>query len=1791
MGCRFPGGSDSPDRYWSFLRSERCAIAETPRHRIDLTDAYDPDPRAPGKVYSRHGAFLDQRPEHFDASFFGISPHEAWPMDPTHRLLLEVAWESLEHAGIAPKSLEGTSTGVFAGASDSEYLTRQARLTTSRDVTAYHGMAAPAFAAGRVSYLLGLEGPAITLDTACSSSLVATLLAVDSLRSGQCDLALAGGSHLIVDPVVIGVLCRLTALSLTGRSRVFDAEADGFVRGEGAGMVVLKRLSQALEDGDVVYATILGGVTNHDGRSTSLSTPRGEAQEKAMRTALAQTGLGPDDFDYVEAHGTGTPVGDPIEAIAIGNVLASDRTRTEPLWIGSGKTNLGHLEAASGVAALMKVALSLHHEEIPAHLNFESPNPHIPWSDYHFDVPTERVAWARGDRRRVAGINSFGLSGTNAHIVVAEAPRAAERPEPTPDRCYVLPISGRSSDAVSDLAASWARALDDETAELRDLCWTASVGRSHNRRRLAVVGRSREELAQSLRRRRDDAVSASAKDDSSIAFLFTGQGAQYAGMGRGLYSSNAAFRRRLDACAEVLDPHLDTPLLSLLFDPASAHLIDRTEYTQPAMLALQLALVDAWAAWGVRPTHVLGHSLGEFAAAATAGVMDPGDALDLVRLRGALMLEHAQPGAMAVAFTDEGTARDIIADVPGVSVAALNAPTNTVLSGSFDDIESIAGLFEAKSVGVQRLEVSHAFHSALMDPMLDPFEAAVRERTLSEPHLELVSNVTGELGAAGLFTRTDYWRRHVREPVRFADSIVALQAAGVRTIVEIGPQPTLLGMAGLSITKRGVSLIPSLRKAQPDDEQLLSAVGQLYELGHPVDWEAIQSVDSARPAAAPTYQFQRKSFWFPVEGSRSDVPEGPPPVRPIDMAKHPLLGNRLRVPGLPGVTYQSFIEAEEPRWLSSYRIRTSHFVPLGAQLELVHAGARSGLRWSNFELVDVEVHEPFGLPKKDGRICQLSFDEPSDGRCGFKVISMARTGSGAPRWATHLSGSVRRGEPRGEEPDPAIFTRFSSFEEPTELYANLKADGLRVGDSFAPIHELRRMGGEILARVEIAPSLARDTKPYAVHPTLLEAVAQIGTAFDDSGQPGTWIVSSIGQLWLGERATEIAWIHATPTHGGDGDLALEITCLDVDGASVARASEVRHTHSTHTSRIRRVTEDEWALGMYWHEAPPESRELDAHGHWLVLEGATSVGAETAAALEARGGTVHRWAIGSGEDGPEGVPAVDRSSDGWIAKILDAVAQGPSEESRRLRGVVWTGSISDVAAHPAPDAAYDRAADVAGDAADIIRELGDRDLLDGPFLIATAGVTDLTPTGGVRALEGAGMWGMARVMRVEYLTTDTRVLDLDPGTPQEWANEIVHELQSRDGETRVARRGGDRFVPRLEYFRDSGPTREHTIRPDRAYFVTGGLGGLGRAIAHWLHAEGAGAILLNARRAPNEQTAQWIRELRAQGSRVEVVLGDVARSDDAARVRAEVAEMDIPLGGIFHLAGTLDRRHIRDLDRDAIARMLAPKVAGTWHMHQLSLEHPVELFVLFGSMGAILGSPTQGSYAAANAYLPAMAHWRREQRLPVSCFEWGLWAGGGMGDDVGDRELDVYAAAGHYTMDPGQAVSLLGDHLREQTHRVIVAASDWGRASEVAGDYTFEPVLSELWVPVEAEKESDAGAAVARLQELGSLEEEERTERLLTLLLDHVAEVLGIDASALGVDDDVRMSGLDSLMALDLRHRVEAELGLILPTPGPMGTLTPNVLAATLADQVPAALAEAQSGDEDSTEGDWVEGEL
>ncbi len=1079
MACRFPGAPDL-ETFWRLQLAHGDAIVPIPRERWAIDAWYDADPATPGKMAVREGGFIDGI-DQFDAAFFNLSPREARALDPQQRLLLEVAWQSLEHAGIAPDALAGVAAGVFIGLRESEYFITAGRHDPKLSELYVGTGNALSTAAGRISFTLGLTGPALSVDTACSSSLAAVHLAVSSLRRGETRLALAGGVNVLLDPLGMVGLSRGGMLSPDSRCKTFAAGANGYVRSEGAGMVVLKRLADAEADGDRVLGVILGAATNQDGQSGGLTVPYGPAQEAVIRAALADGRVSPAEVSYVEAHGTGTALGDPIEIGALDRVF---RGRSAPLSVGTIKTNIGHLETAAGIAGLIRTVLALGARTIPPIRSLDRPSPHIAWDEICAAVATRAQPWVPSGARRVAGVSSFGFSGTNAHVVVGEAPEVAPPPpaEPAEDVLFLSASSEAALAATIERHRAHFAALDD--ARFADACYTSRAGRAQLEHRLAVTASHRADLVRRLERVQEGAqlpgvmAGRAAGDPPRIAFLFTGQGAQYAGMGRDLAQTSPVFAAALDRAGAALLPHLGFPIAELLWGDRSSEL-GETHGAQPALFAVEYALAELWRSMGVVPTIVLGHSVGELAASVCAGLLSVEDAAALVAARGRLMTERTPPGAMITVFAGESVVAPLVAPFgEDAAISGYNGPASLTVAGTPAAIEALSAALAEAGVSSRKVIASRAFHTPQMRPMLRDFEAVLERTRLGRPAVEMVSTVDPGAGTAA-FTERTYFSRQILAPVRFSQGLAELAHRGVTSFLEIGPRPTLSTLGKDVLGDAAVAFVPSMRPGKDGRSQILEALGTLWARGLRVDGRRVFA-EGRRKVELPSYPFQRRRYWY--EGA-AEASAG---------AVHPLLGARIGSPALDAerVEHQSLLSSSSPGWLADHAVGARVVFPAAGYVELALAALHQVSRAEGAPSVSgLRIAAPLVL---EASATPLSTALVPDGR--QLRLEIAASSPEDARWTTHASAGVESvaREPRRIDV-AALSQRIGTAVDVGGFYAALAALGLPYGPAFRGVERLWVEGHEALARVRL-PEGAGTGEGYLLHPALLDACFQVSAA-------------------------------------------------------------------------------------------------------------------------------------------------------------------------------------------------------------------------------------------------------------------------------------------------------------------------------------------------------------------------------------------------------------------------------------------------------------------------------------------------------------------------------------------------------------------------------------------------------------------------------------------------------------------------------------------------------------------------
>ncbi|MGW0162259.1 type I polyketide synthase [Mycobacterium sp. NPDC003323] len=1383
VACRFPGAPD-PDAYWDLLAGGVDAIREIPEDRFDVDEFYDPDQQTPGKIYTRSGGYLDSV-DGFDPEFFGISPREAIWIDPQQRLMLEIAWEGLERAGYSPASLRGSRSGVFVGVGANEY--SHLLSGDSVDNLEAHFITGNALnaIAGRVAFTLGLEGPAMAVDTACSSSLVAVHQATQALHAGDCDLALAGGVNVLLSPASIVAASQARMLSPDGRCKTFDAAADGYVRSEGCGVLVLKRLSDAQRDGDRIAAVIRSTAVNQDGASSGLTVPNGGAQQRLITAALNRAGLGGGDVDYLEAHGTGTPLGDPIEVQAAAAAYGNGREANRPLLMGTAKTNIGHLESAAGVAGLIKVVLSMQNEMLPQTLHFRNPSPHIPWDSLPVRVVDEATPWQTNGRPRRAGVSSFGFTGTNAHVLLEEAPAAAasesadEPVEAPKEALSVLPLSARSASGLNALAQRYGAWLDAHPdAALADVAFTAGAGRAHFEHRAAVVASSPAEAKMLLEdlvanRLRPGVVRGECTDPPTTAWFFPGQGSQYPGMARELFDTEPVFADTVRRCAQAVDGILPRPLLEVLFGSGreAAETLKHTSFAQPAIFAVEMGLARLWQSWGIEPDAVLGHSVGQYAAACVAGVFSLVDGVRLIAERGRLFGSLPAGGRMVAVFADPEYVEKAAEAFSRVSVGAYNG-RNTVLSGPGEDLEQIVANCSQDGARCTWLETSHAFHSELLDPVLDEFEAFAGQFTYAVPSLPLVCNRTGAVLTADTPIDALYWRRHSRQPVQFTESVRTVAGLGCTVLMEIGPQPILTAAALQSWPDSAATprTIVSLRKGANAQRQIADALSTAYISGHRPDFGARFHAPAHR-LELPTYPFQRRRYWPKASAIMSSG----------GTATSGILGSPKDLASGDTV-YSNVFSVKTQPWLAHHVIYGTVVVPGATYAAMAMAAAGAPAR-----VTDVYFYEPIILPDKAAREVQLTLRTTEDG-WKFQVHSRPY-GVRESEWSLNADGTLASGVDL-PEPDATVTPPDEAIEHmnrtrPQELFDIFNDLELAWGPTWSTsLRSLWVGDGEAIGDVSVGEELAEHLGSEPMHPVLLDLCT--GVAFPsfpavlaaEQGMHDLFLPLRYGQVQLAEKMPKRFYCRARWHEGplNSETLVFDIDFTDREGRLLGGIREFTVKRAPREALLRGLGGDSTRLlyTLGWHEgAAPEAATEDAGGTWLIA-GHDALAAERPGAVT----------IESATD-----PAA------WEAAFAAAAERGAP-----VTGIVWRSTARSAGQESSTELAQRLEGEIAALLAATQTALADqKTTLTGGLWIITQGAVATEPGEPVDPVQSA-LWGFGRTLVAEQPTLRCRMVDTEAADSGAW---LAGALGTPVTEPEMAVRQGRFLVPRLLHWARNG----------------------------------------------------------------------------------------------------------------------------------------------------------------------------------------------------------------------------------------------------------------------------------------------------------------------------------------------------------------------------------------------------
>ncbi len=1742
MSCRYPGGVETPEDLWRLVAAGTDAITPFPADRgWDLDALHDPGQERPGTTYASLGGFLDGVGR-FDPGFFGISPREALAMDPQQRLLLETTWEAFERAGIDPATLRGSRTGVFAGVMYQDYAVRLRHAPD--DVAGYLGSgSSDSVASGRVAYTFGLEGPAVSVDTACSSSLVALHFACQALRLGDCALALAGGAMVMSTPVPFVEMSRQGGLARDGRCKSFSARADGTGWGEGVGMLLLERLSDARRNGHPVLAVVRGTAVNQDGASSRLTAPNGPAQQRVIRQALAGAGLAPSEVDVVEAHGTGTPLGDPIEAQALLATYGRDRPEGRPLLLGSLKSNIGHTQAAAGVGGVIKTVLAMRHGVVPPTLHAEDPSPQIDWTTGAVRLVTEETPWPTTGHPRRAAVSSFGVSGTNGHVVLEEAP-AAEEPEEEGrgQDTGVLPwvLSGRTAEALRAQAVRLRSHLDAEPDwRVADVGHSLATGRAAHEHRAVLIGTEPDDFRQALTALAAGSaapglVQGIAGTSADVAFVFPGQGSQWAGMAAELLDSEPVFADRVAACGRALAPFVDWSLDDVLRAGVGAPSLERVDVVQPALFAVMVSLAAVWRSYGVEPGAVVGHSQGEIAAACVAGALSLEDAARVVALRSKALRVLSGRGGMVSVALPAGEVGEWLAGEWGgeLSVAAVNGPASTVVSGDAGALDALLVRAEERGVRARRVPVDYASHCAHVEDIHEQLLSELRGLTPRQADVPFYSTVTGGLLDATVLD-AEYWYRNLRQAVRFEEATRALLADGFQVFLESSPHPVLT--VGVQETAddagSGAAAVGTLRRDDGGPRRLMESLGELHLRGVKMDWGAVFAGHAPRRVDLPTYPFQRERYWL-EDGAAEAADVTSAGLTP---AGHPLLGAVIALADADSLLLTGRLSVQSHPWLAEHAVRGAILLPGTAFLELA---VQAGDRVDCPRVDEFTLEAPLVLPEHGGAVLRLTVGAP-DVRGRRPLTLHARPDGPADddgAWVRHASGVLA--------PEPEAAAVFDGFgadgawpppgAEPVGVagtYERFAEGGFVYGPAFQGLRAAWRRGDEMFAEVALADGPRQDADRFGLHPALLDAALHAtglpGAPGADEHPEGRLPFSWTGVTLHASGATALR-VRIAP----DGRDAVSLMAADPAGGPVAtveslalRPAAAGQLATGRTGFHESLFQVEWAAAR---PAPTTTPAGPPPAVWADVESLIA-------------------AVDAGAPVPDVVPL------SLTPDVPDGPGASGDETPESVRAAVHRALAA------------------------VQAWLADERLADSRLAFLTRGAVAVTDDEHVPDLAHSAVWGLVRSAQTEHPGRFV-LLDLDEA-PRSTTG-LAAALAS--GEPQLASRGGQLLAPRLVKVAAGESEGPGPIDPNGTVLITGGTGLLGSHIARHLAAQhGVRHLLLLSRSGPAAEGArELVAELAGLGARATVAACDAADRDAlAARLAAVPAEH--PLTAVVHTAGALDDGVVTALTPERLDAVLRPKVDAAINLHELTRLQNLSSFVLFSSAAGTFGGPGQANYAAANAFLDALAQRRRATGLPAQSLAWTLWdQRSALTGHLADADVRRLARSGMPPLTTEQGLALFDTARTAGRATLVLMRLDTAAVRDRAASEELPPLLRHL-VPVRARRAVAAGGEAADgsafQQRLAALDPQGRTSLLLDQVRTQAAAVLGHPSpDALDASRAFRELGFDSLASVELRNRLNAVTGLRLPASLVFDHPTPEALARHL-------LAELTAGQSDNKE--------
>lgn len=1767
MSCRLPGGANDVDKLWDLLMSGADGVVDVPEVRWDLEKFYDEEEEAPGKMYVKKAGFLDVPIDEFDASLFNISPKEAMAMDPQQRLLLELTWEAFENGSMDITRFNGTDTGVYLGISCNEYTLSNLYSHDLSNIDAY-SLTGTAFsvACGRISYTFGFQGPCFSVDTACSSGLTALHLACNAIKEGDTGLAVVAGVNLLLAPANSVGFSKLHATSVDGHSKSFDASANGYGRGEGGGVLLLKNLADAERDGDNILGVICGTGINQDGKSNGLTAPNGVSQASLIRKTLAKTHLEPTDIDYMEMHGTGTKLGDPIEVNAVAETYGASRTMDNPLRIGSIKSNIGHLEPASGMASIIKVLLSMKHNLIPADLHFNTPNPLIDWDNLPIRVVDKHLPWEKPGKIRRAAVSGFGFGGSNAHVIIEEYKGSEPVIEGNHEGIeYILKLSAKSEKSLRTYAEKYVDYLQvckDE--DFADVVYSADRGRADLEFRMAVTGKGREEVLSKLQAFLNEPDSEDVfcnlsdknvmKKDKKVVFMFTGQGSQYLNMGKTLFESNKVFHDSMVECDHLFKPMILKSIVELIYgEKTSAEVIAQTIYAQPLIFAIEYSLCKMWEEIGVKPAAVMGHSIGEYAAAVAAGIMKLEDAVKLVSIRGRLMHSAPGSGSMATVFTSEEGARELIGEYKDtVSVAARNAKETCTISGNTEHVKAIIERAKEKGIRAKELVVSHAFHSVLMESILDDFKEIADEVEYHESNIKFLSCLYARELENGEILDADYWTTHIREKVDFYKTVTSLHDGGY-IFLEVGSNRVLSALCKLIFSEDKVAL-GTLNLKREDTLQVAETIAALYTAGINIDWSKVFFYGRKiwNKISVPNYPYDKSKYWRELHY----VNEGGSIAGVVGDNVNPLLGERIESPLMDGtIIFQRKFTGSNPYFMGEHIIFGTPISPAAAHISMLLSAVKEVRHPASCTLKDVELRVPLAVYEDEERTVQICLTEQENGNLKFCIVSKSEQSSDE-EWLIHTQGEIEIHDDYKFLEDKGDVEDFKN-RKPDEVvpeegvYLMMKTSGFGLGDGFRRIMKSSCSDGESICFIHPDDQVP-ELDMYELYPGIIDSVLQTQLCALvpelNKKQTGkhTVIPYYLGAVTYNYRKSGDLWVHGK-SNVRDGVVYSELAAYNEEGETVIKMANTMANLTNQNDLLREIKNN--YNNLYYHVdwvKEENKNRLDTDRKYVVVSDDESAALEIQSGLQAKGTEVSVVAFAKDTAVFDALCEEIKNSGSAKTEIIYGCGMNISYENgiqadtSSLEGLTY-----------------------------LILALNKAGLSDSVKIKVVTKNLQLTKEDVKVNVNQAPVWGFTKVFSIEHAGLYDGIVDASDGM---LGNDAFLTELMKAGSDEVVIKEGSRYVSKLckhkKFVKKTDTTLPSVqVKEDASYLITGGTGALGMIYIQQLVNMGAKNLILMARKEPKAEVKAKLDEFQNSGIAVKMLYADV-RDEQSIKAGLDNLLKDMPpVAGVIHAAGIIKDKMIIDSEWADYEAVLSAKVFGLANIYNALDKENLEFFIMLSSITSIIGNMGQSNYAAANYFMNKVAEQMQKDNIRAYAMCWGPWQAGGMavGNDAIDQNMEMM---GLRAFTPEVGARIIDQFFARPFADTVIADVSWDKLGANLGGEWQSKFLSSILAENVKEEKTTREENISIVSQLEAMDSEERKEHLLNVLQLRCAKIMGFENQQLPKTDvGLREQGADSLMIFSMRTAVNKLLGTSIDVSTFFNYPTLDVLTNHLLDDI------------------------